>query len=284
MSSIIDDYVTVPRSMVRSTGVADFKEIKGASETDKKKTPQVSPSSSIPASEGSSSSITTQSTVEVASRSDVKIEKGNMLSSKLMGVISRPLKNKRDYADTYLTVAGSGSMATSGSTSFSHAINTWQASEWTQFATVFQEYEVVGSTIHWDVCPLLSGYYTNASGTATTAMFNYGASFGSAQSNDQGSSVTTWGQFIDYGDFKMFDYGPNKHIHTRTYKPKACLVYNGTSGYYTNSHGFQPTIYAADHTWGYHKLMSSGTATGSSTIYCRWVVRYRVRFRGRKDA
>lgn len=255
-----DTYILVPRSSVS----APNSESKIQEKTDSKVTA------------GSSSAAIGQSAGAETNSTSVSI-----YSSKLFGGRN---SGRNDAAQTYLTVTGSMALSISGVTSATHSINPWQCSEWTQFSKVFQEYEVLSSTIVWDNHQLLSGVYQNASGTATTAMFNYGASCGTAGSTDLLSSVTTWNQFVDTGDFKVWDYGPSKNTCTRTWKPKGCLVYNGATGFYTMTKGYQPTIYGENHTWGRHHFMSSGTMTGSSTIVLRWVVRYKVRFRGRKDA
>lgn len=282
MSSIIDDYVTVPRSMVRSTPVADFKEIKGALETDKKKTPQVSPSSSTAVSDASSSSNDSKSTSSVASRSDVKELKLGSYERALGKVMKKGGKKLHGIkGDAFVTrmalIPSPGSWVNTASTAtvYSAWASPVGCAEFADFAALFEQYRVIKVTSQ-----LWTGEINGARAVSGTSVAT-GTQILHNWFNSPLAASPTFDQLSDSFGAKYVDYLVNKNSHPMVHYPKGCYLDVG-SGVYENSVDWQSTSKAANHVWGCYAFSSRTQAVTASGIPFVVPMIFMVEFRKRR--
>jgi hypothetical protein len=289
MSSIIDDYVTVPRSMVRSTEVANFKEIKGAPETDKKKTPQVSPSSSAAVSEASSSSITTCSAASnsVPSRSDVKELKilkqvsgfgqrgATMVRSKGRGKASKMIQGD-DAISAPLTLVASGTWAnTAVSTVYGGLMTPNGCSEFTEYKKLYEQYRVQRI-----VAEFWTGDISMPRAVSGTSVCT-GVPVLCAWANIPVPIAPSFALLSDMNGARMIDYTMKKSLHILKHVPHGCYIDVGSSTY-ENSVGWQSTSVASDHVWGTFLFSSNGQIVTAGGLTYTIIYKFDVEFRRRR--
>jgi hypothetical protein len=277
MSSIIDDYVTVPRSMVRSTEVANFKEIKVAPDEKKKeKTPQVSPSTDA----GSSSSITVKTTPVVASRSDEKLFQ--LVNRITMPTMKRGKNGKFVSGDqpikAILVLATTGSWVNTASTPtvYSGMMTPFGCNEFAEYTKCYEQYLVKRIDAH-----LWSGGVNAARSVSGTSVAT-GEPLLAAWSNGPLAAVPTYNQIADMQDSKLVDY-LHKSVHHFKHYPKNCYVDVG-SDTFQNSVGWQSTSSATDHAWGTFcwSTGSGAQAVTASGLTYTIVYKFDVEFRRRR--
>jgi hypothetical protein len=275
MSSIIDDYVTVPRSMVRSTEVANFKEIKGAPILEKKKeAPQVSPSTQA----GTTSSIIVSTTPAVASRSDEKMFR--LMNRFTMPVMKKGKGGKFMVDDTpiraVLVLAATGSWVNTASTPtiYSGIMTPNGCGEFADFAKNYEQYSVKRIDAQF-----WSGGINAARSVSGTSVAT-GEPLIVCWANGPLATSPSYQQLADMQDSKLIDY-LHKSVHSFKHYPKGCYIDIG-SDTYDNSVGWQSTLSAVDHSWGTFCWSTNTQAVTASGLTYTVIYKFNVEFRRRR--
>jgi hypothetical protein len=276
MSSIIDDYVSVPRSMVKPAFVKEMasKEIKGASDS----SGQTSQTTSHSTSSASSSSQNVLSTAAVASRSDEKFYA-------LMNRVSRPvlLKGKGGKyvvgdqpIRAVLCLAATGSWINTASTPtiYSGIMTPNGCSEFADYTKLYEQYTVKRIDAQFWTGGVNAARAVSGTSVAT------GEPLIAAWANGPLATSPTYQQLADMQGSKLIDY-LHKSVHHFKHLPKGCYIDVG-GDVYENSVGWQSTSSAVDTVWGTFCWSTNTQAVTASGLTYSVVYKFDCEFRRRR--
>lgn len=262
MTSVIDDYVTVPRSMV-----------KGTPDTDKKK---VACSSTC---EGSSSSSTSSdASNSIPSRSDVKT-----MTPLVPRLMSRVKGGSKFAADSIVrTTLGTwyeDAVPSAANLNYLKQFFVDLTAEWPSFNAAYEQYRVVEiKTLTW------TGELTNRHVNATTSTTSSGCALASILSRVPYVATQTMLQLADQPQLRFFDYGMNKNAFRERLRPDGCYVLDASSSpaIYLHQTGWMDCASASKHCWGSWLQQSGGYLVTGSGVRISRVMTFDVEFRRRR--